>query len=350
MSRNSNSLLKLAVIIVCYNEKHYLDECMGSLLKQSYNGFDIFLVDNNSTDGSVDFVKKKYKSVKIIRNRENLGFAAANNIAMRKIFRTGYDLCFLTNPDTKSDKDLIKNLIKTYRKKSLVGKIGVVQPLILLYDNKELINSYGNPIHFLGFGYAGGYMQNKKVVNTDKRIISAAGASLITKDFFEDTGGFDETFFMYCEDQNMCWRGLLLGYKYYLSHKAVFYHKYKFNKNKKKLFFFERNRLMMLFENYSIKTIILLLPIFVVNELLMIIYSLFNGWFRLKILSYFSFIKNFRAVIINRKDIQTRRVVSDKTIFRQMICELNFGVITNSLFVPLNFLYRVYFNLVKLFV
>lgn len=344
--------LKLAVVIVCTNEKHYLQECIDSLNNQSFSGFKIFLIDNHSIDGSVEFVSDRYPDIEIVKNKDNLGFATANNIGMRFAFKKGFEACVLINPDTKSDKNMILNLVNTYfSKKNKGDKIGLIQPLLLLYDKPDLINSSGNPIHFLGFGYAGNYLRSKDIVKSDKELLSATGgAALITKNFFYETGGFDETFFMYCEDQNMCWQGLLFGYKHFLSCKAILYHKYRFSKNKKKMFYAERNRLMMFFENYSFKTILLLSPILILNELLMFFYSLSNGWINYKLMSYFSFMRNIKIVLQKRKIVQSKRIIKDNEIFNKMTCCLDFSGITNSFFRPINFLYCLYFNIVKFFI
>jgi GT2 family glycosyltransferase len=137
----------------------------------------------------------------------------ANNIGMRYVFEKNYEACILLNPDTVSDYKMVENLLRTYFLKSKKAKIGLIQPLLLLHDQPDLINSSGNPIHFLGFGYAGNYLKNKNIIQSDAEVLSATGgAALITKDFFLATGGFDQSFFMYCEDQNMCWQGLVFGY------------------------------------------------------------------------------------------------------------------------------------------
>lgn len=343
--------LKIAIVLVCTNEKHYLKECIDSLNDQTYLNFQICLVDNNSTDGSVEFVSKNYPDVLIIKNNQNVGFAKANNIGMKNVFDKNFDVCILLNPDTKSDRKMVENLIATYLSKKEKNKVGLVQPLLLLYDKSNLINSSGNPIHFLGFGYAGNYLKNKNIVNNDKEVLSVTGgATLITKNFFYDIGGFDESFFMYCEDQNMCWQGLLQGYKYYLSHKSIVYHKYKFNRNKRKMFYTERNRLIMFFENYSLKTILLLFPILIFNELLVLFYSLIKGWFILKIKSYFSFFKNIKKVFLKRKVVQNKRKVPDNEILKKMIYKLDFESITDYLFKPVNFIYSFYFYTIKFFI
>lgn len=339
---------KIAIVIVCTNEKHHLDDCLNSLKKQTYKDFDVWLIDNGSTDGSVDYAKKIFPAINVFENGKNVGFARANNIGMKKVFSLGYIFCVLLNPDTKSDPNFLSALRSTYLIEIKKGnKVGMVQPLLLLYDKPQLINSCGNPLHYLGYGYAGGYQENMKMITNDKEILSVTGgAVLLTKNFFEDVDGFDESFFMYCEDQNMSWQGILLGYKYYLSSKSYLWHKYKFNKGKRKFFYSERNRLMMIFENYSSKCLFILIPIFLVNEILMLIYSLVNGWILLKVKSYFSFLERLPVVLNRRKVVQNSRKIDDKNVIKRMSWKLEFSPITGKSFDFVNYIYGIYYRFI----
>lgn len=343
---------RLLVVLVCTNEKHFLDECLSSLEAQTYRHFDILVLDNNSTDGTSGYITEHYPTVKYINNNYNAGFAKANNQGMTYAFAHGYNLCLLLNPDTVSAKDAVLQLLQTYREGlKVTTKIGLVQPLLLLYDQKDRINSSGNPLHFLGYGYAGNITKPKSIVKSDRRLTSVTGgATLVTKKFFQDTGGFDESFFMYCEDQSMCWQGLLKGYKYFLSHKSLVYHKYRFNRNKLKLYYAERNRLMMLTENYALKTLLLIFPVLLLNEFLIIGYSAATGWLMLKLKSYISYFFHFSKVAKKRRMIQGSRIVSDSTIWGMMESKLDFAPLNNSAMSYVSKFYTFYYKLVTPYV
>lgn len=339
------------VLILGYNAKNNIDDCFLNLLIQDYNNYTVWFADNNSNDGAAEDIEKKYSKVRVLKFDKNYGYTGGNNRLMEMAFKDGADFCLVLNSDTKIKKDLISSLVNTFEAKNKTGvKIGLVQPMIMLYDRPKLINSAGNVIHYLGFGYCGSYLASN-VPKEDKEIVSVSGAAmLISRDYFEDVGKLDDEFFMYNEDQNYCWRGLVMGYKHFLSVKGMVWHKYKFSKNKNKWYHSEKNRLMMIGENYQKKTIILLLPIIFVNEILLLIYALIDGWFRLKIKSYMYLIRNIKLIRYKRNLIQKTRLVLDKEIIGRFSCGLNFAEI-DSLIIKkfVNPTYRQYYKFINNF-
>lgn len=341
---------KVAIILLCLNEKHFLKECLDSLISQTYKNITIYLVDNNSDDGSVAYVKKNYPMVSVIQNSSNVGYAKGNNIGIEKAFREGADFCIAINTDTKADKKLVNELLKTYYDKSKSNvKLGLIQPVVLLYDKPNLLNTDGNAIHFLGFGYCKDYLQTYKLFKIDKEIISASGACLfISKEYFISVGKLDDDFFLYNEDQNLSWRGTLKGYHHFLSKKAIIYHKYNFNKQHSlKMYHSEKNRLMILLENYSLKTLLLLFPILIINELFILVYSIASGWILLKLKSYLYIFRNLKTISAKRSKIQSSRLVVDRKIMEAFDSTLDF-VVFNSYIVRhiVNPIFRTYYNFI----
>lgn len=319
---------KVAVLILGYKSKKDLKECLDSLLVQDYKNYEIWFTDNASFDGSVEFVSEIFPTIKTIQLKKNTGYAGGNNYLIKKAFTSNFDFCLLLNPDTKSSSTLISDLVSTYKKCKKNGeKVGLVQPVVMLYDQPNKINSVGNVIHYLGFGYCGGYA-SYKIPKMDREIISVSGtAMLISKEYYKNVGLFDENFFMYNEDQDYSWRGLIMGYKHFLSHSTKVWHKYSFSKNKDKWYHSEKNRLMMLLENYETKTLIKLTPIIIFNEIAMIVYSLFNGWFLNKIKTYFFIFVSRKKICTIRFLNQDKRVVPDKTLLNVFSSKFNFSEI-----------------------
>lgn len=207
---NENPLV--SIIIVNYNGQKLLEKCLTSLMDVEFNSYEIILVDNNSTDGSSDFITKNFPKITLVKLEENRGFAEPNNIASR--FAKGKFLLFLNN-DTIVTKDFITELVMVIEKDE---KIAICQSLLLKPDGK--IDSSGDFIDHLGVVY------NSKVV-TDKvrEISSARGASmLIRKNIFDELGGFDEKFFVSFEDVDIGWRAWIKGYKVVLAPKSIVYH------------------------------------------------------------------------------------------------------------------------------
>jgi GT2 family glycosyltransferase len=146
------------IIIVNWNGKQYLDDCISSLEDQTYKFFKTIIIDNNSSDDSVEFIKKKFIQIKIIQNTQNFGFAQGNNIGIKYALQNNADIIILLNNDTIVDKNWLQEMINTANSNK---KIGLVQAKIFIdnKDKKHIINTVGNNIHYLGFGYCGHYKE-----------------------------------------------------------------------------------------------------------------------------------------------------------------------------------------------
>ena len=194
-------LPKVSIIIINYNGKHHLQPCLESLLKINYNNTEIIIVDNNSTDDSVNFVSKNFPDVILIKLNENKGFAEPNNIASK--VATGELLLFLNN-DTIVTPSFISELVKPIQQNS---NVGICQSLLLKPD--ESIDSSGDFIDTLGIVY-----NSKTRISEIREISSARGASMIIKkNIFDQLDGFDEKFYFSFEDVDLSWRCWIAGYK-----------------------------------------------------------------------------------------------------------------------------------------
>ena len=203
---------KVSVIIVNYNGKILLEKCLESLLKVNYDNFEIILVDNNSTDGSIEYVIKNFPSVIVIKLDSNQGFAKPNNIGA-KIAKGEY-LLFLNN-DTVVTSDFIFELVKVIETDK---KIAICQSLLLKPDGN--IDSSGDFIDKMGIVY-----NSKTKTDEIREISSARGACmLMRKKIFDKLGGFDEKFFFSFEDVDLSWRSWILGYKTVVVPHSIVYH------------------------------------------------------------------------------------------------------------------------------
>lgn len=312
---------KILIIIVGWNGEKFLTKCIKSLLKQTYKKFDILYIDNNSKDKSINTVSKF--RVKIIRNKENLGFATANNQGFRHAIKNNFDAAVLLNQDTEVDKKWLEELIKTAYSRE---NIGITSSKVLLLDNR--INVAGICYNYLGYAWAKGlYEKDKRQFDKEEEIASGTGCSmLIKKEVLNNIDWLDESYFVYCEDTDLCWRARLKGYKIYFSPKSIVYHHYMSNtKNKNAMYYYaERNRLTTIFKNYSKRTLILLSPMLALIELLSIGFSIYKRWFFKKIYSYIYNLKNLRLNTIKRIKVQTDRTVSDKEILNLYQKEFSF--------------------------
>jgi len=151
---------KVGVLILGLNSLGYLKECFDSLIAQEYKNISIYFGDNGSKDGSISFIKINYPKVKIRDLKINNGYAKGNNLLLETAFRDGVELCFIINPDTVLKKNTVSNLINSYNFHKNRGlKVGLIQPVILLDQDKSRINTVGNAVHLMGFGFCKDYMK-----------------------------------------------------------------------------------------------------------------------------------------------------------------------------------------------
>ena len=211
MTENLNVPL-VSIIIINYNGKSYLEKCLESIKKIKYDNLEIIVVDNNSTDGTMEFLAQNYPSIITLKLDKNYGFAKPNNMAAK--IAKGDFLLFLNN-DTEVTPNFLTELVQV-----LVGndQIGICQSL-LLKPNGE-IDSSGDFIDTIGVVY-----NSKEPIDKIREISSARGASMIIrKELFLDLEGFDEQFFVSFEDVDLGWRTWIKGYKVAINPKSVVYH------------------------------------------------------------------------------------------------------------------------------
>ncbi len=203
----------VSIIIVNFNGKQLLSDCLNSVLENHYKNYEIILVDNNSTDGSIELISENFPFVKIIKLSDNHGFSYPNNLAAKKA--KGEFLLFLNN-DTTITKDSISELINILKNND---SIGICQSL-LLRPNGE-IDSSGDFLHVLGLPYC----STQKIVEP-RKILSARGAALFSRrDLFQKLGGFNEKFFATFEDVDLCWRSWIYGKEVQVIPNSIVYHK-----------------------------------------------------------------------------------------------------------------------------
>lgn len=216
---NKNHLV--SVIILNWNGIKFIEKCILSLMKVSYPNVEILFVDNASTDGSPELIEKKYPNIKVIRNKKNLGFAEGHEIGFR--IAKGESVLLL-NTDTMVEKNLITSLVNVlYSDKT----IGAVQPKIVMYPQKDIIDSIG--VFFLMNGSLYHYGREKKEnilkYNKQMEIFSAKGVCLMfKKEVLDKTGFFDKDYFAYFEETDLCMRIWLSGYKVVYTPSSTVYH------------------------------------------------------------------------------------------------------------------------------
>ncbi len=209
----------VSVIVLNYNAGELLLNCVDSLIKSSYSNLEIIVVDNISKDGSQTKCKEKFPNIKLIQNKENLGYCGGNNIGIRD---AKGEFIVILNPDTVVDSDWIKELIFAYNK---FGE-GLYQPKILSLNEENIIQSTGNMLHVFGFGFARdkGNKVVDKIEETEK-IGYASGTCLFTsREVIDKVGLLDEFLFLYHDDLDLGGRAAQIGiHSYYVPKSKIFH-------------------------------------------------------------------------------------------------------------------------------
>ena len=337
---------KIAVLILGFNDERYLPDALRSTLAQSYADYDPIYIDNASTDGSLAFVGSAHPGVRVLANERNLGYAGAYREALDLVFSEGYDGAVLLNADVIVDRRWLEELVRTGY---AAADIAFAQPKIFLWDGtgNDRANTFGNEIHYLGFGFCGHYKQpDGPAFANDREITFASGASLLVKRGpYLEIGGLDESFFAYLEDQDLGWRARMRGYRCVLSARSVMWHKYSFTKsprNGRKFYLLERNRLFFVYKNYSWRTILLLLPAFLFMEAGVLADSVVKGYFRDKVRAYCDFARNLPTMRVRRAAAQEMRVVPDSRLFARFVPAIRFEEIDSPLLALANVFLRLY--------
>ena len=202
----------VSIVIINWNGIRFIDKCIKSILSSTYKNIEIIVVDNASTDGSPEYLSKRYPNIKLIKNARNLGYARACNIGIK--YAKG-DIIAILNNDVWVDASWLEPLIRILSN----PRIGVAGPVIVDPSNK--IQNFGYLLHFSCYPIP---------VNVDNRheklkLDYISGAAIIArKKTLMEIGGFDEKFFAFYEDADLCFRLKTKGYECRICKSSKIYH------------------------------------------------------------------------------------------------------------------------------
>ncbi len=321
-------MIDFSIIIVNFNGKKYLQACIDSLLKSSYKNYEIIVVDNGSSDGSLAWVKKEYfrqkDKVREVGLKKNYGPARARNEGA-KIARGDF-LAFLDN-DTVVDKRWLISPLKIFKRNK---EIAIIQCKILVYGEEDKIDSVGEYLGNYGFLVPRAVYgkRDKKEFDSNSEILAAKSAGMfIRKNVFLEVGGFDEDFFIYLEETDLAWRCWLRGHTAICNSDSIVYHRFSSTKhvvdrsfnNYLVRFHGSKNYILTLGKNMGGNYLLRILPIHIFLWVGVSIFLLFRGQYlsSKNILNgLFWNVTNIKTIWRKRKEIQENRIISDEEIFR----------------------------------
>lgn len=214
---------KLSVIIPNWNGAELLKICLASLKKQTFKDFELIVVDNGSTDQSIELIRKDFKAAKIVTLDTNTGFAFAVNAGISHALS---ELIVLINNDTKLDPNCLKMLYQTACRKKDYAMFAA--KMLNFYDVKK-IDSAGSYITEVGHANGRGWQlkDSKEYASPEEVFLVCGGGALIRREVFDKIGLFDPNYFAYFEDVDLCLRAQLQGFKAWYVPSAIIYHVHK---------------------------------------------------------------------------------------------------------------------------
>jgi GT2 family glycosyltransferase len=301
-----------SVIVLNWNGRHHLRSCLESLKRQTYTDFEVVLVDNGSTDGSADYVRREFPWVRLLERERNLHFCVGNNAGIR--ISQGRYVALLNN-DTEAEADWLAALTAAAEATPDAGSFA---SQMLMFNDRQAIDSAGNEYAAGGAAAKRGHLSKAGSFDEPMRIFGAcAGAALYRRAMLEDIGLLDEDFAMIFEDVDLGFRAQLAGYPCLYVPTARVYH--KVNATIRRLsyeyvYYGQRNIEFVYFKNMPARLLVRSLPEHFLYNVLAL---LFFAWHR-RLGAYLSAkldaVLALPRIFRLRRSIQSGRRVSDRAI------------------------------------
>ncbi|MDP9345677.1 MAG: glycosyltransferase family 2 protein [Actinomycetota bacterium] len=294
----------LAVVVVCHQSAAALGPTLRALGEQLRGGDELVVVDNASTDASVDATRAAAPDATVIETGANLGFASGCHIGVRA---TTAPLLLLLNPDALPAPGCLEALRACAAQRP---SWGAWQALVTMAGG-DLINTAGNVVHYLGFGWAGRCGEPVAIVGSAPTEVGfASGAALVVRrEAWDAVGGFDERYFMYGEDLDLSLRLRLAGWGIGVQPAARVAHEYEFAKGDYKWFYLERNRWWTLVGDYPGRLLAVLAPALLAFEVALLLAAWRGGWLRAKLRAQAAVLRLLPAMLRRRRAIQATRAI-----------------------------------------
>ncbi|SES43225.1 Glycosyltransferase, GT2 family [Pedococcus cremeus] len=284
---------RVSVIVLGYGPEPYLEHCLDAIASELPADGEIVLVDNGvgpRPAGSAPFPGQ----VRIVGDGANLGFAGGCDLGAARA--TG-DVLVFANSDAIVRPGSLAPLVGVAE----AAEVGIASGSLRLADAPDLINSAGNPLHFLGLTWAGGCGEpaSRHATACDVAVCTG-GFFAVRREVWEALGGFDPTYFAYHEDTDLSVRCWLAGWRVRYVPEAVADHHYDFGRNPRKMYLLERNRLLTVLTDYPSGLLLAVAPALLVTEPLFLVLAVLQGWPRQKLeawgwaLSHLSLVRHRR--------------------------------------------------------
>lgn len=332
---------RVSAVVLAYGAEPLLRRCVQALLASTGVRLDVVVVDNGCTSGAVDEIRH-FSRVRVVTPVRNLGFAGGCNLGAS--LAAGEVLVFV-NSDAVVEQGAVTVLVDSLGRPG----VGIASGSLRLMDRPDVMNSAGNPVHFLGLSWAGGLGMPASSYDRPGPVASATGAVMALKRTTWDAlGGFCETLFAYCEDMELSLRCWQRGWSVEYVPNAVALHAYEFHRNPSKMFLLERNRLFVLLTVYEARTLLLLLPALLGLELAVLGAAVAQGWWRQKVRGWWWLVRHRPELRARRAAVQRARTVADAAMAELLTSRFDPGELTGFRApAPLTLASTAYWRLVR---
>jgi GT2 family glycosyltransferase len=316
----------VSVVVLNYNGVQHLQSCLDSLIDLDYPEIEIIVVDNGSTDGSLEFLRSSYPSVKVIELGRNMGSCIGYMSGVLE--GKGKFVAILSN-DMEVDRNWLKPLVSVLENMPNVAAADSKYKSYFHRDRFEDAAAAGRWIDYFGNNYTRG-VNEIDAGQYNKRCYIIGVVTIFRKDLLTKIGGFDKSYFYGYEDIDIGWRIYMCGYKAIYVPESVIYHKSgatsrigKDRKIRPELFYYiKRNRLISLIKNYELQNILLGLSVSTLEYTLTLFYFAVTNQtaqFRALFRAMLFILPNLREIMKGRTSVQRLRLLSDRQVKQSML-------------------------------
>jgi GT2 family glycosyltransferase len=307
-----------SLVVVCYEGEASIESCLESLLEDRTPRRELIVVDNASTDASLERIRDvaaAHPEIVVVASEQNLGYAGAVNLALP---RCRGRVVVVLNMDLVAEPGWLGPLVDFLDAHS---ECGAVCPLLALSDGLR-VNAAGQRIHVTGLGFNRGLGAERAAIGTQPFPVSGiqGAAFAIRRSLLEEMGGMDARGFLYHEDVALSWLLHMMGYSLYCVPESAMRHDYFLSMHAEKLFLLERNRLALILSHLRPLSLLAISPMLVLTEGMLFAYAALRGprFLGAKLRSYLALARDGRGLGERRARAERLRRRPDRAVLRHL--------------------------------